>query len=113
MPSSTYVFIDPTSSIRQCRASPGAWVRETRAGSGAGGHVGGEDVVRIAVQVLARSVVAHGGSRVGVPGSDLDVAEVDAGIEHGRDEGMPEHMRMGPGDLDAGGLSEVVQAAGS
>jgi hypothetical protein len=47
-----------------------------------------------------------------VAGGDLDVAEVDAGVEHGRDEGMPEHMRVGPGDLDARRPGELVQAAG-
>jgi hypothetical protein len=32
---------------------PRPGLRETQAGSGAGGHEGGEDVVRVAVQVLA------------------------------------------------------------
>jgi len=74
-----------THSIRQCRASPRARLRETPAESGAGGHVGGEDVVGVAVQVLAGPVVPHGGARVGVPGGDLHIAQVDASIEHGRD----------------------------
>ena len=43
-------------------------------GSGAGSHVGGEDVVGVAVEVLAGSVVSHGGAWIGVPGGDLDVA---------------------------------------
>jgi hypothetical protein len=47
-----------------------------------------------------------------VAGGDLDVAEVDAGIEHGRDEGVAEHVRVRPGHLDPGRLGEVVQAAG-
>ena len=64
-----------------------ARLRETRVRSGTGGHVGGEDVVRVAVQVLAGSVVSHRRARVGVAGGDLDVPEVDAGIEHGRDGG--------------------------
>jgi hypothetical protein len=38
------------------------------------------------VQVLAGSVVSHRGARVGVASGDLDVPEVDAGIEHGRHE---------------------------
>ena len=46
--------------------------------SGAGGHVGGEDVVGVAVEVLAGPVLAHGGARVGVAGGDLDIAQVDA-----------------------------------
>ena len=52
------------------------------AGSGAGGHEGGEDVVRVAVQVLAGSVVAHCGAGVGMTGGDLDIAQVDACVEH-------------------------------
>jgi len=39
----------------------------------------------VAVQVSAGAVVAHRGARVGVAGSDLDVPEVDAGIETGRE----------------------------
>ena len=65
--------------------SRGARPRDAKSGSG--GHVGGEDVVGVAVQVLAGSVIAHRGARVSVTGRDLDVPEVDAGIEHGRDEG--------------------------
>jgi len=38
-------------------------------GLSAGGHEGGEDVVRVAVQVLAGSVVPHRGAQVGVTGS--------------------------------------------
>ena len=48
----------------------------------------------MAVEVLARSVVAHRGARVGVTGGDLDIPQVDACIEHGGDERMPEHVRM-------------------
>jgi hypothetical protein len=39
----------------------------------------------VAVEVLAGSVVAHGGALVGVASGDLDVAEVYARVEHGRD----------------------------
>jgi hypothetical protein len=42
--------------------------------SGAGGHVGGEDVVGVAVEVLAGPVVPHRGARIGVAGSDLDTS---------------------------------------
>ena len=83
-----------------------------QAGSGTGGHVRGEDVVRVAVQVLPGPVIPHSRARVGVPGGDLDVPEVDASIETGRDEGMTEHMRVRPGDLDAGACGEPPQAAG-
>jgi hypothetical protein len=48
-----------------------------------------------------------------VPGGDLDVTQVDVGVEHGRDgECVAKHVRVRPGDLDAGGLGEAVQAAG-
>ena len=39
----------------------------------------------MAVQVLAGSVVSHRRAGVSVTGGDLDVSEVDVGIEHGRD----------------------------
>ena len=61
--------------------SPGARDAE----SGSGGHVGGEDVVGVAVQVLAGPVVAHSGARVGVTGGDLDIPEVNTSVDHGRD----------------------------
>ena len=66
----------------------------------------------MAVQVLAGPVIPHSGARVGVTGRDLDIPEVDASIEHGRDEGMAGHVRVCPGDLNAGGFGEVAQAAG-
>ena len=75
---------------------PGLEPRETQVGSGPGGHEGGENIVRVAVQVLAGPVVSHGRARIGVAGGDLDVAQVDSGVEHGRDiwydgayEGVP------------------------
>src|SRR5215469_16888284 len=85
---------------------------ETRIRSGAGGHVGGEDVVRVAVEVLAGPVIPHRGSRIGVAGGDLDVAQVHARVEHGGDEGVAEHVRVRPGDRHASGLGEAPQAAG-
>jgi hypothetical protein len=66
----------------------------------------------VAVQILAGPVVAHRGSRVGVPGGDLDIPKVDSGVEHGRDKGVTKHMRVRSGDLDAGVLGESAQAAG-
>src|SRR5437868_8180751 len=105
-----YAFLCIYASGRNARysamqgVSPELGVRETRSGSGARGHVGREDVVGVTVQVLTGPVVAHGGARVGVPGGDLDVPEVDASIEHGRHESVTEHMRVCPGDPDAGGL---------
>src|SRR5665647_1875067 len=55
-------------------------------------HVGGEDVVGVAIEVLAGPVVLHGGAWVGVAGGDLHVAEVDSGVEHLGHEGVPEHV---------------------
>ena len=66
----------------------------------------------MAVQILARSVVAHRGARVGVTGSDLDMAQVDACVEHSGDEGVAEHVRVCPGGLDARACGEPSQAAG-
>jgi hypothetical protein len=60
--------------------------------SGARGHVGSEDVVGVAVEVLTGAVVAHRCPRVSVAGRDLHVSQVDAGVEHGRDERVAEHM---------------------
>jgi hypothetical protein len=80
--------------------------------SGAGGHIGGEDVVGVPVEVLAGAVVAGGRAGIGVPGGDLDIAQVNASIEHGRDEGVPEHVGVWPGDPYACVLGEVAQAAG-
>src|SRR6266568_173804 len=77
------------------------------AGSCPGGHVSGQDVVGVAVEVVAGPVIPHRGTRVGVSGSDLHVAQVGAGVEHGRDVGMAEHVRVCPGGLDAGGFGEV------
>ena len=45
-----------------------------------GRHVGGQDVVRVAVQVVAGPVIPHRGARVGVTGSDLHVAQVSARV---------------------------------
>lgn len=94
----------------QCVSLPGPW--ETQARSGAGGHGGGENVVRVAVQILASPVIAHRGAWVGVPGDDLDIPQAGACVEHGRYERVPEPVRMCPGSLDAGGCGEPAQAAG-
>jgi hypothetical protein len=58
-----------------------------------------------------RVVIPHRGPRVGVTGSDLHVTQVSASVEHGRDIGVTEHVRVRPGDLDASGSGEVPQAA--
>jgi hypothetical protein len=95
-----------TYSIRHDRAS----YRESW--SGAGGHVGGEYVVWVAVEVLAGPVIAHGGSRVRVAGGDLDIAQVDPGVKHGRDECVPQHMGMKPGDPDSRCFGEPSEPPG-
>jgi len=66
----------------------------------------------VAVEVLAGPVVAHRGARVGVPGSDLDIPQVHARIQHGCDVCVAEHVRVGSGDLHTGGIGEVAQAPG-
>ena len=48
---------------------------------------------------------------VGVPGGDLDVAQVNAGVEHGRDERVAQHVWVHPGDVHAADFGEVVQAS--
>jgi hypothetical protein len=40
------------------------------------------------------------------------IAQVGVGVEHGRNVGMAEHVRVRPGGLDAGSFSEVPQASG-
>jgi hypothetical protein len=47
-----------------------------------------------------------------VAGCDLHITQISASVEHGRDVGVTEHMRMCPGDLKAGGFGEAAQAAG-
>jgi hypothetical protein len=47
-----------------------------------------------------------------VAGGDLNVAQVHAGVQHGGDEGMAEHMRVRPGDRHASSFSQAQQAAG-
>jgi hypothetical protein len=64
------------------------------------------------VEVFARPVVAHRGLGLGVPGGDLQVAEADAGVQHGRDEGMTQHMGMHLWHLDPGGLGQLPEPAG-
>src|SRR5258706_2305991 len=80
--------------------------------SGSGGHVGGQDVVGVAVEVLAGSVVTHRGARVGVAGSDLDIAKVHARVEHGGYEGMAKHVRVWASDPDTRRFSQEPPAAG-
>jgi hypothetical protein len=66
----------------------------------------------VPVEVLAGPVVPHGRAGIGMPAGDLDIAQVRPGIETGRDEGVPEHMRVRPGDPHARMLGKVTQAAG-
>ena len=64
----------------------------------------------MAVEVLAGPVITHGGAWVGVAGGDLDVAQVDSGVEHGRDVGVAKHVGMSLGCLYAGSFGEPPQA---
>ena len=68
-----------------------------------------DDVPRHA---LLPPVVQPGGSRVGVPGRDLDVTQVDPGVEHGGDEGVAEHVRVHPIGGDSRDPGEGSQPAG-
>src|SRR6266508_2997213 len=74
-----------------------------------GCHVRREDVVRVAVEVLAGPIVAHRGARIGVARGDLHVAEADAGVEHGRHEGVAQHVRVHPRDPYPSGGSQVPE----
>src|SRR5258708_16792370 len=91
---------------------PGPEPRDTQAGSGAGSHVGGQDVIRMAVEVLAGPVITHRGAWIGVAGGDLDVPQVHSSTEHGRDKGMPEHVRVRAGNPYSCGLGEASQPPG-
>jgi hypothetical protein len=89
----------------------GCWGRGIQAGSGAGCHEGAEDVVRVAVQVLAarsHRIVVRGSawraaiwtSRKSTPASSMFGTNV------------AEHVRVCSGDPDVGGSGEPAQAAG-
>jgi hypothetical protein len=58
------------------------------------------------------SFVAHCGAGVSVPGGDLDVSQVHASVEHGRDEGVPKHMGVRPGNPDTRGVGQLPKAPG-
>jgi hypothetical protein len=73
-------------------------------------YIGSQDVVRVSVEVLAGSVIAHRGARIGMAGSDLDVPQVDPSVQHGCDEGISEHVWVGAGGLHSGGFRESPQA---
>ena len=51
--------------------------------SGAGDHVCREDVVGVAVEGSCGHALAHRRPRVGMARSDLNVAQVDVGVERG------------------------------
>jgi hypothetical protein len=81
--------------------------------SGAGGgHVSGEDVVGAAVEVLAGSVLAHGGPRVSVAGGDLYVAQVYARVETGR-ERCSNRVEWGRRSVDRAGYWSGLVIAGA
>jgi hypothetical protein len=68
----------------------------TRTFSVLAGHVCGQDVVAVSVEVVPSSVVFRGRSRVRVAGSDLHVAQRYARVEHGGDVGVSQRMRVDP-----------------
>src|SRR5665811_1758536 len=80
--------------------------------SGSGGHVGGQDVVGVSVEGGAGTVVSHGGAWVGVAGGDLDVAQVDAGVEHGGDVGVAEHVWVHAWQSDPGVVGQAAKSSG-
>jgi hypothetical protein len=41
------------------------------------------------------------------PGSDLDISQIHARVERGRDVGVAEHVRMRPGDRHAGNFGQM------
>jgi hypothetical protein len=47
-----------------------------------------------------------------VAGRDLDISQVHPGVEHGRDEGVPEHVGMRTGDPYARHLGEAPEPPG-
>jgi hypothetical protein len=65
----------------------------------------------VPVEGRARAVAAHGGAGVGVAGGDLDVAKIDAGVEHRGDVGVSEHVRVHAGKPEAGVVGESAEAA--
>jgi hypothetical protein len=66
----------------------------------------------MSAQVLAGAVVAHRGAWIGVAGGDLYVAKADAGVQHGRDEGVAQHVRVHPRHPNSGRLSQVLESTG-
>jgi len=57
------------------------------------GDVGGEEVDAVPVEVASGAVVVLGGSRVGMAGEDLDVAQRHTRVERVRDRGVPQRVR--------------------
>jgi hypothetical protein len=47
----------------------------------------------VPVEVLAGTVVAHGGPGIGVAGGDLHIAQAHASVKHSGDEGVPSVRR--------------------
>jgi hypothetical protein len=66
----------------------------------------------VPIEVLAGTVISHRGFRISMAGGDLDIAEADAGVEHGRDERVPQHVWMHPRYPDPGGLGQMLESAG-
>jgi hypothetical protein len=67
----------------------------------------------VPVEVLPGPVISHGRSWIGVAGSDLHVAQADAGVEHGGDECVAKHVRVHPCDPYAHLVGQGLQPPGS
>jgi len=69
-------------------------------------------VVGVSVEVGACALVPHGRAGLGVPGGDLGVAQVDAGVEHGRHVSVAQHVRVHLVGDDPGLRGEVAEPPG-
>src|SRR4051794_30476202 len=92
------------------RSEPLSWWQ--RNATSVVGHRGGDCVGGVAGEVVAVAVVAAGGAGVGVADGVLHVAQRDAFVEGGGDEGGPHGVRADPfGVGDAGVAGEAADEA--
>jgi hypothetical protein len=63
-------------------------------------------------EIVPGPVIAHCGARIGMPAGDLHVSQVCSGVEHGRHERVPEHVRVRPAGPHSRGSGQAAQAAG-
>src|SRR3954465_13186845 len=92
------------------RSEPLSWWQ--RNATSVVGHGGGDCVGGVAGEVVAVAVVAAGGAGVGVADGGLHVAQWDAFVEGGGDEGGAHGVRADPvGVGDAGVAGEAAEEA--